>query len=73
MRLERSELADGLITCAFCGEHGNWKLEHHAEKKKPNEQKRLVSRNAGAKSGTHTTQKHAIKWPWARVEPEALS
>jgi len=41
VRLERSELADGLITCAFCGEHGNWKLEHHAEKKKPNEQKRL--------------------------------
>jgi hypothetical protein len=33
----------------------------------------LVSRDAGAKSGTHTTQKHAIKWPWARVEPEALS
>jgi len=41
----------------------------------------LVSRDAGAKSGTPTThksgtpttQKHAIKWPWARVEPEALS
>lgn len=24
------------IECAFCGEKGNWELEHHAEKKKPN-------------------------------------
>ena len=29
------------ITCAFCGENGNWKLEHHAEKKKPNDEQRL--------------------------------
>lgn len=29
------------ITCAFCGETGNWELEHHAEKKKPNGEKTL--------------------------------
>jgi hypothetical protein len=36
-----TELADWRIACAFCGETGNWGLEHHAEKKKPNEAKRL--------------------------------
>ena len=29
------------ITCAFCMETGNFKLEHHAEKKKPNSRKTL--------------------------------
>lgn len=29
------------ITCAFCGEEGNWELVHHAEKKKPNESQKL--------------------------------
>jgi hypothetical protein len=36
-----TELADWQVACAFCGETGNWGLEHHAEKKKPNEAKRL--------------------------------
>lgn len=36
-----TELADYKITCAFCGERGNWELEHHAEKKKPNDDQRL--------------------------------
>jgi hypothetical protein len=38
---EGTQLADWRITCAFCGEDGNWELEHHAEKKKPNEDQRL--------------------------------
>jgi hypothetical protein len=29
------------ITCAFCGESGNFSREHHAEKKKPNSSKVL--------------------------------
>ncbi|MBI4184393.1 MAG: DUF4145 domain-containing protein [Proteobacteria bacterium] len=36
-----TELATWRITCAFCGEDGNWGLEHHAEKKKPNDNQRL--------------------------------
>ena len=36
-----SELALYEITCAFCGERGNFKVAHHAEKKKPNDRKVL--------------------------------
>lgn len=36
-----NKLATHRITCAFCGESGNWSLEHHAEKKKPNGNKKL--------------------------------
>jgi hypothetical protein len=36
---ERMEV--GRITCAFCGERGNFALLHHEEKKKPNSSKRL--------------------------------
>ena len=35
------ELALYDITCPFCMERGNFKVVHHAEKKKPNEAKRL--------------------------------
>ena len=35
------ELAQWRITCAFCGEKGNWGLEHHSEKKKPNGEQKL--------------------------------
>lgn len=36
-----SELALYQITCPFCMERGNFKLVFHAEKKKPNESKKL--------------------------------
>lgn len=35
------ELAVHQITCAFCLERGNFRVEHHAELKKPNGTKRL--------------------------------
>ena len=35
------ELALWRITCPFCLEKGNFSIEHHAEKKKPNAQKKL--------------------------------
>lgn len=35
------ELATYEIECAFCGEKGNYSIEHHAEKKKPNSRKVL--------------------------------
>jgi hypothetical protein len=39
--LQGSELALWRITCAFCGEKGNFKLAFHGEKKKPNSSKKL--------------------------------
>jgi Domain of unknown function (DUF4145) len=36
-----TELSDWQITCAFCGESGNWKIDHHAEMKRGSDQKRL--------------------------------
>jgi hypothetical protein len=36
-----TELAFYEITCPFCGERGNFKVAHHAEKKKPNGNKVL--------------------------------
>lgn len=36
-----SELALYQIQCAFCREQGNFELAYHAQKKKPNSQKRL--------------------------------
>ena len=36
-----NELALFRITCPFCMEKGNFKIVHHAEKKKPNNTKRL--------------------------------
>lgn len=36
-----ADLALYQITCAFCEERGNFALEHHTEKKKPNANKKL--------------------------------
>lgn len=36
-----TSLANYKITCAFCGERGNWELAYHAEKKKPNSRKTI--------------------------------
>ena len=36
-----TELALHQITCPFCEERGNFKIAHHAEKKKPNGRKVL--------------------------------
>ena len=41
MGYQGRQLALHKIECAFCGERGNWKEVFHAEKKKPNAQKRL--------------------------------
>ena len=38
---EGTELDLNAITCPFCLEVGNFEVEHHAEKKKPNSEKRL--------------------------------
>jgi sarcosine oxidase delta subunit len=38
---EGSKLALHRITCPFCDERGNFKVAHHAEKKKPNGRKTL--------------------------------